>query len=194
MVAAVVHSTNIVILVSAVYVCENQHTILAHDEAILSCYPTQAAIPFVLLHRTGFTTDFVQMCTSLVRSGMNFYNIESLITERRWEAYSRQKNHFDLHRQTMQYSSNCDDGDFWSSSLSNCPSNNILAKCFLARFLNDEQLYLNEMEGITVGSSISFDHTFKVAANIGYYREDKVWIPQYDSLFIVMNTEGKVLT
>ena len=44
------------------------------------------------------------------------------------------------------------------------------------------------MEGITVGSSISFDHTFKVAANIGYYREDKVWIPQYDSL------EGKVLT
>ena len=44
------------------------------------------------------------------------------------------------------------------------------------------------MEGITVGSSISFDHMFKVAANIGYYREDKVWIPQYDSL------EGKVLT
>ena len=50
------------------------------------------------------------------------------------------------------------------------------------------------MEGITVGSSISFDHMFKVAANIGYYREDKVWIPQYDSLFIVMNAEGKVLT
>ena len=55
-------------------------------------------------------------------------------------------------------------------------------------------LYLSEMESISIGSSISFDHTFKVAANIGYYREDKVWIPQYDSLFIVMNDEGKVLT
>lgn len=185
---------NIVILVSAVYICENRHTILAHDEVILSCYPTKAAIPFVLLHRTGFTPDLVEMCTSLVRSGMNFYNIESLIVERRWETYSRQRSHFYLHRQNTQQTTNCDGGDFWSSSLSNCPSNNILAKCFLARFLDDEKLYLSEMEGITVGSSISFDHTFKVAANIGYYREDKVWVPQYDSLFIVMNAEGKVLT
>ena len=50
------------------------------------------------------------------------------------------------------------------------------------------------MEGITAGSSITFDHTIKVAANMGYYREDKVWIPQYDSSFIVMNAKSKVLT
>ena len=93
-----------------------------------------------------------------------------------------------LHRQNTQQTTNCDGRDFWSSSLYNCPSHDILAKCFLVRFLDDEKLHLSEMEGITVGSSISFDHTFKVAANIGYYREDKVWIPQYDSL------EGKVLT
>ena len=133
------------------------------------------------------------MCTSLVKSGMNFYNIESLIVERRWETYSRQRSHFYLHRQNTQQTTNCDGGDFWSSSLSICPSNDILAKCFLARFLDDEKLYISEMEVITVGSSINFD-MFKVAANIGYYREDKVWIPQYDSLFIVMNAEGKVLT
>ena len=107
---------------------------------------------------------------------------------------SRQRSHFYLHRQNTQQTTNCDGGDFWSSSLSICPSNDILAKCFLARFLDDEKLYLSEMEVITVGSSINFDHMFKVAANIGYYREDKVWIPQYDSLFIVMNAEGKVLT
>ena len=53
--------------------------------AVLSCYPMKAAIQFVLLHRTGFTSDLVEMCTSLVGSGMNFYNIESLIVERRWE-------------------------------------------------------------------------------------------------------------
>lgn len=41
---------------------------------------------------------------------------------------------------------------------------------------------------------ISFDHTFKVAANIGYPRADGKWIPQYDSLFIVMNEDGLILT
>ena len=39
-------------------------------------------------------------------------------------------------------------GDFWSSSLYNCPSHNILAKCFLARFLDDEKLHLSEMKAL----------------------------------------------
>ena len=43
-------------------------------------------------------------------------------------------------------------------------------------------------------TSISFDHTFKVAANTGYCREDGAWVPQYDRLFIVINNVGKVLT
>ena len=34
---------------------------------------------------------------------------------------------------------------------------------------------------INVGDSISFDHTFKVAANIGFMREHSVWVPQYDA-------------
>ena len=50
------------------------------------------------------------------------------------------------------------------------------------------------MESISVTDSISFDHTFKIAANIGYCRKDKVWVNQYDSLFIVMNNDGKILT
>ena len=29
---------------------------------------------------------------------------------------------------------------------------------------------------------------------MGYYRENKVWIPEYNSSFIVMNAEGKALT
>ena len=47
---------------------------------------------------------------------------------------------------------------------------------------------------IPAGESIAFDHTFKVAANIGFFRQDGKWIPQYDSLFIVMNSNGQILT
>lgn len=50
------------------------------------------------------------------------------------------------------------------------------------------------MCSIPVSNSISFDHTFKVASNIGYFREDKVWVEQYDSLFLVMNSNGQIVT
>ena len=68
--------------------------------------------------------------------------------------------------------------EFWSSELSKAPSNDLLSKCFLARFLRDEQLYIREITSIDTSESISFDHTFKVATNIGYLHEDKVWVPQ----------------
>ena len=50
------------------------------------------------------------------------------------------------------------------------------------------------MEAIPIGTSISFDHTFKVASNIGYLREDKKWINVYDSLFLVLNDQGKIVS
>ena len=77
--------------------------------------------------------------------------------------------------------------DFNVSLLSNCPNNDIISKFFLAQFLKDEHLYLQHTNSIKTSTSISFDHTFKVAANIGYCREDGKWNHQYDSLFIVMN-------
>jgi len=50
------------------------------------------------------------------------------------------------------------------------------------------------MANIPIGESISFDHTFKIASNIGYIREDKRWITEYDSVFLVLNGKGQVLT
>lgn len=58
----------------------------------------------------------------------------------------------------------------------------------------NERIYAKEMYDVSVGENISFDRTFKVPANIGYQREDKVWIPLYDSLFIAMNSDGKVVS
>ena len=49
------------------------------------------------------------------------------------------------------------------------------------------------MSRIESQSLISFDHTFNVAANIGYLRDDGKWITQYISVVIIMNEDGLVM-
>ena len=95
---------NIVYLVSAVYICPNKHSLLAHDEIILQCFPIKSVIPFVLLHKTGFVHPFVEMCASLIRSGMNFNSIEAVIRERRMETYSRQISNLHLYQHFKSFS------------------------------------------------------------------------------------------
>lgn len=59
-----IHGLNdIVYLVSAVYICDKRHKILAHDESILKLLP-KTLIPFILSHQTGFTIELYEICTS----------------------------------------------------------------------------------------------------------------------------------
>lgn len=76
----------------------------------------------------------------------------------------------------------------------NCPSDNTISKCFLLSFLEVERFYLCNIHSLPVTDSISFDHTFKVASNIGHLRKDGTWVLQYDSLFLVLGSNGLVLT
>ena len=48
------------------------------------------------------------------------------------------------------------------------------------------------MSQLTSDSFLSSDHTFKVAANIGFFWNN-IWVKVYDSLFIVSNEIGMVL-
>ena len=80
---------NIVLLVSAVYMCDNGHKLLAHDASVLKRFPTHRVIPFVLL---GFTMNLVNTCTSLCTHGMIFYKIETFVAERRLDTFSKQHN------------------------------------------------------------------------------------------------------
>ena len=162
-----IHGLNdIVYLVSAVYTCDKRHKILAHNENIFKLLP-KTLMPFILSYKTGFTIELYDMCTSFCRRGINFYNMESLIIERRWECFVR--------KQDMLLAGKDDsDHDFWKSTMSNSPSNNMLAKCFLTGFCGMKiYIYKKCMANIPIGESISFDHTFKIASNIGYAREDK---------------------
>ena len=176
----ILHDTsNVVLLVGAVYQCSNNHWLLAHDETILKRFPMYHSIPFVLLSRTGFTTDMVNMCTSLFTHGMNFCQIETFILERRLDECAKQIKMLSiLSKKDIVF-------DYEKSPLSKSPSNDIISKVVLVKFLKDENQYLREITAIPVGRSISFDHTFRVAANIGYLREDGVWVPQYMTVFLL---------
>lgn len=82
-------------------------------------------------------------CIALVTRGLNFHNIESFIAERRWETFERQRHLVTLHQRIREESMSS--LDFWSSPYSNVPSNDLISKCFLARFLLDEKVYVREM-------------------------------------------------
>ncbi len=86
------------------------------------------------------------------------------------------------------------DIDFWSTILAQSPTDYTLRQCFLATFLQSEHVYVQQIIDYPVGKSISFDHTFRIAANIGYTRKDGKWIQQYDSLFAVVSEYGKIVT
>ena len=117
------------------------------------------------------------MCTSLSTQGMNFLRIEKFILERRMDKFARKQ---EIHKLHMEITGKEATG---KSLLSKTPSNDIILK--------EEYLYLQHINSIETSSTISF---VKVAANIGFCREDGTWVPQYNSLFIIMNDKGKVLT
>ena len=74
------------------------------------------------------------------------------------------------------------------------PSNDAISQCFLKDFIEKECYYVSEMTQLTSDVWISCDHTFKVASNIGYLREDNKWVQQYNAVFLVLNNEGKVIS
>ena len=45
----------------------------------------------------------------------------------------------------------------------------------------------------TTSGYLSIDHTFKVAANLGYVRPDGRWVSQYKSVLIVLNNKRKII-
>ena len=191
-----------VLLVSAVYVCMEQHKILAHDERILTLLRGKIQVPFVLLHQTGFTTRFVEICESLCQTGMNFHSLEGVIGNMRWKKYEEKTQ---MYQQTLESYKKSHKGEDienaaqvptfeMSTHYKHLPSDDIISKCFVAKFMDKELDYKREVQSIDTGEELSFDHTFKVATNIGFLRADNKWVCQYDSVFIVFNANGKILT
>ena len=69
----VLHDLNhIILLLPAVYGCDNGHEVLATDPFILKQFPEEKFIPFILFHRSGVMRDFARALIALCIEGLSF--------------------------------------------------------------------------------------------------------------------------
>ena len=198
----VLHDTHsMVLLVSAVYKCgNNEHTVFATDPRLIKNIKS-FQLPFTLLHRTGFTRTFIHCVISLAKEGMPMQaivrHIQSLREQFAAELLLRLTTHFSM--SSGQVITQSDTLLLAKSNLVTLisrpiPSNDLITRCVIINFLENEHFYKLEMLKVEVKHCLRLDHTFKVALNIGFLRSDGKWITQYGSVFLVLNDEGQVLT
>lgn len=189
-----------ILLVSAIYKCSHEHIIYATDASLLKVIPS-IHIPFILLHRSGFTRGFVQHVVSLAQEGLSMEAISRHIQSAR--------QHFmadTIHQLMTDYTilTNKELSSFQIESLTEShvahlithpfPTNDIITRCFIITFEENKTFYSTHMLHRSVQYCLRLDHTFKVASNIGYLRADGKWVTQYSSILIVLNEKGEVVT
>ena len=81
-------SSRTFLLVSAVYICSENHQVPAHHPSVLSCMPSHY-IPFYLTNRAGFSVEFLSQITALVDHGTSFHAIENIVREQYEQVYWR---------------------------------------------------------------------------------------------------------
>ena len=166
---------SIVLLVGAIYKCSNNHTVYSTDPRYLK--KIDRILPFVLLHRTGFTRTFIHSAISLAQEGLSMLAIarhicavrKEYVSDRLLYAYAGEQ----LTEEKIQ-----------SLAMSNNTTCLIhpIARCFIVNFLENEHFYVQQMMHVKVEKCIRIDHTFKVASNIGYLQHDGKWVTQYGYL------------
>ncbi len=191
------------LLVSCVYKCARGHQVSACHADILETLieKTDAGnyVPFFLTHKNGFIVDLAVLVENLIDSGLSFEQVEILIKMQYKQTYDKFARNFwqvleQLKQNGIMYEE--DKVFFPQFSVGNfpCPGNDILIDIFLKRFSQNEQIYVNAMNGLSA-DMISCDHTFKSACNIGYKRaEDGAWINQYNSIFCILNERGEIIS
>ena len=142
------------------------------------------------------TGDFARTVINLAIEGLAFTAIEHFVINRRMEYIASIRLQIISIFQALNGSTQPLD-----SSLDNViayiqkpyPSNDLICKCLLHDFLEHKAYYFHEMSLETTSGYLSIDHTFKVAANLGYVRPDGRWVSQYKSVLIVLNNKRKII-
>ena len=178
-----------VLLVCQIFRCRAGHFITTCDPRVLKKYfVDRNTIPFVLFHKGGLTRELYNWIFMLASEGVSFLDIELLLS---WKQKEKQTTEL----VTMYYQ------NFVSTSMDpvtvdvqvtpeNYISNDFLMTCFIAKWKDMQTFFIKQMSSVT-GFGCSCDHTFKLAKHVGMFRDGR-WIPQYDSLFIMMNERGEV--
>ena len=114
-------------------------------------------MPFILLHKTGFTSEFIDLnCISVCHSGIIFHSCEAVITKLRWERYTRRKQkYYSLVQKFQLIHCEAQCPKFKDFDTKTLPSDDLIAKCFLAKFLEDETKYrLNIFNHVTLETQL----------------------------------------
>lgn len=166
-------------IVGKIYKCtEKSHSIISYHAGILHQLPFWN-IPFILTHDSGFTTDLHDIVLRMVESGSSFQAIHKFLSESFIDKYMRRKICFDKTYPLKQDTFSC-----------TAPSVNTIIDILVIFYNHYKELFSKHFGEIGF-SSLSLDHTFKVATNIGYMNSEKKWIKQYDSILIVLNEKGE---
>ena len=157
------------LLVSRVFLCENQHQILSHDQAILDQIDIEQ--PFLLFHKCGITKELYDFILTHCNVGMSSSEIQVLWQQTQCDYSAR----YEFESFDYQHG--------YNTALK------IIHACILDNYYKNESVYAFVMSNTTSKSFISMDHTFKVSANVGIWVNGQ-WLKICDNLFIVLNEEG----
>ena len=73
-----------ILLVSAVWFCDNGHQISSIDSRVLQVVKVKTGFqPFILLHKTGFTSAFITTVIELIQEGNSFSSVERIVKRKR---------------------------------------------------------------------------------------------------------------
>ena len=127
---------------------------------------------------------------------MNFNSMETAIGNLRWKRFEERKLTYSLISSRLEDNgqSMLDIPSYEGSAANFLPSDDLLRQCFLSSFLVNELSYISSIQTIDTGDTLSFDHTYKIASNVGHLRLDNRWVCQYDSVFLVMNKKGQIIS
>jgi hypothetical protein len=177
-------------LVSRIYRCRYNHRVsTSHPSVLELLQPIEQ--PFILLHRSGFTRQLLNFINNFADNGLSFTKIQQLVRKNYLTTNAHRRGIFRIDAATFDGEGIyrwpvCENKDVF-------PTNHLLSQVFLSYFFLKENSFNIALQNVESGEWISANHTFKVAANIGYERSDRRWTSIYDSVFIILNSKGHIM-
>lgn len=153
-------SEGICLVIGRVYRCHNSHEVVGYHPGLLEQISTNF-IPFRLWHKTGFTTEFVDLIVALITTGLSISEIRNFVYKRHVSHYHGRNSQFNKALISLKRNSSFPSLDAWEGCFPNVlPSIHALSGCFLADFWNKDCIYTRCMQNMTIDEWLSLDHTF----------------------------------
>ena len=146
--------------------------------------PNDTIVPFALSHWSGYTTRLMKLLLGLAEQGTEFTKAIAVIQQCRTNRLC------DLLKQAQKLNCPLAPEELTGKEIITIiPSRFMLTSIkfflFLHHFFsNKEDIFSSYMHSLSSGGYITLDHTFKDAANIGYFRSDHKWITQFSFYYI----------